>query len=400
MVIFLKKFILIFFLLILLVYATNITSIPNQIILFEGESLNIQTILGVALETKPIVETTKEIAGNNLKSEIAQVKLFNTIKIKEIEVSTIPKTTVIPLGDVVGLKLYSAGVLVIGLTEIEGKKPYENTKIEEGDIIVEINNKEIESADELLECVKQSNGESLEIKLIKNGEMYQTEIKPILNSKNEYKLGLWVKDGAVGLGTITFYEPSTKQFAALGHGISDKDTEQLITISEGEVLEAEISSIKQGENGIPGEIKGMLTENTFLGTVEKNSEFGVYGTIQNTTFLNINSKKQYEVALREEIKTGKAEILLNLSGEKRESYEIKIKKIYLNNNEDNKSMLIEVTDKELLEKTGGIIQGMSGTPIIQNGKFVGAITHVLVQNPKQGYAVFGDLMIKQMMAVE
>jgi len=396
MVIFLKKFILIFFLLIVLVYATNITSIPNQIILFEGESLNIQTILGVALETKPIVETTKEIAGNNFKSEIAQVKLFDTIKIKEIEVSTIPRTTVIPLGDVIGLKLYSAGVLVIGLTEIEGKRPYENTKIEEGDIIVEINNKEIESADELLECVKQSNGESLEIKLIKNGEMYQTEIKPILNSKNEYKLGLWVKDGAVGLGTITFYEPSTKQFAALGHGISDKDTEQLITISEGEVLEAEISSIKQGENGIPGEIKGMLAENTFLGTVEKNSEFGVYGTIQNTTFLNINSKKQYEVALREEIKTGKAEILLNLSGEKRESYEIKIKKIYLNNNEDNKSMLIEVTDKELLEKTGGIIQGMSGTPIIQNGKFVGAITHVLVQNPKQGYAVFGDLMIKQM----
>jgi len=239
------------------------------------------------------------------------------------------------------------------------------------------------------------SGENIEIKYIRDGQEYSTTIVPVKTDDENYKIGLWVRDGAVGIGTATFYEPESKQVATLGHGIVDSDTDQLITIESGEIVTSTITKIQKGEKGNPGEIRGILNEEDIIGNINQNTKFGIYGKLETTGNLAIDEDNSLEVALKEEIETGKATVLLSLNGTRKE-YEIEIKKIYRNNTEDNKSMLIEITDKELIEKTGGIIQGMSGAPIIQNGKFIGAITHVLINNPLEGYAVFGETMVKQM----
>lgn len=200
----------------------------------------------------------------------------------------------------------------------------------------------------------------------------------------------------LGVGTATFYELETKSFCALGHPITDIDTGEIVNIANGELISTNIVSIIKGKKGSPGQIKGLIDSEKKLGDIQKNTAFGLYGKITNFNNLNLNNNDEMEVALREEIKEGDAEIWCELEDGKREKYSIKIEKVYLSNSHDNKSMKIKVTDDRLIEKTGGIIQGMSGSPIIQNGKFVGAVTHVLVQNPIEGYAVFGDMLIKEL----
>lgn len=185
-----------------------------------------------------------------------------------------------------------------------------------------------------------------------------------------------------------------------GHAITDIDTGEIVNIANGELISTNIVSITKGKKGSPGQIKGLIDSTQKLGNIEKNTAFGLYGKMNNYNNLNLSSGDEMEVALREEIKEGDAEILCELEDGKKQKYSIKIEKIYLSNSHDNKSMLIKITDDNLIEKTGGIVQGMSGSPIIQNGKFVGAVTHVLVQNPLEGYAVFGDMLIKQLREVE
>jgi len=354
--IFLKIY-LIFFLLLVLAYITNITSIPNDIILFKGEEMNLGLTLGLSIKENKAVETVSSInMANKVEKKKATLSLFNVLDVKEIEITTINNTKVIPLGNSVGLKLYTSGVLVVGMTEIEGRKPYENSGIEEGDMIIQINNEEITCTSELIECVKSSKGENLNVKYIRDGQEYVAAIDPIKTKENEYKLGLWVRDGAAGIGTISYYEPSTKKFAALGHGIIDIDTEELINISSGELVTSKISSIVKGEEGVPGEIKGSIVNGETIGNVSDNSRFGIYGDVTDISKLSANSSNEIEVATRNEIKEGKAKILLDIENGVRKEYEIEITKIYRNNNSDNKSMLIKVIDEELLKLTGGIVQ--------------------------------------------
>ena len=251
-----RRIFLILILLIILAYVTNITSIPDSIILFQGESLELGTLFGIyinevkdnykAVQASSTIESSEKVEKKNIT-----ISLFNLIDVKNIEVNTIPKTTVIPLGNSVGLKLYTTGVLVVGKTEIEGQKPYENCGIEEGDMIVEINQEQITCTSELVATVNSSNGEKLNIKYLRDGETYVATMAPIKTKNNEYKLGLWVRDGAAGIGTISYYEPQTGNFAALGHGIIDIDTEELINISSGELVTSKISSIVKGEEGVP-----------------------------------------------------------------------------------------------------------------------------------------------------
>lgn len=382
-------------LLIILVYVTNITGIPKKIILFEGEKLNLGTILGIIETKEPVIRTSLNAEETNILSEEKiTLSLFNLIDVKDINVTTIEKTKVVPLGNTIGLKLYSSGVLVIGMAEIEGQKPYENSGIEEGDLIKYINNKQVTTTDELVKCINNSQGQIIEITYERDGQEYVTCIEPLKTEEREYKLGLWVRDGAAGIGTLTYYEPSTEKFAALGHGIVDVDTDKLLSIESGEAVTTNVIEIQKGEEGKPGQIKGTVINGQTIGKVYSNTDFGIYGNITNKNKLNIIEKNSLEVASREEIKEGSAKVILTLQDGIRKEYEIEITKIYRNNNTDNRSMLIKVTDENLLDLTGGIIQGMSGAPIIQNGKFIGAVTHVFVNNPTEGYAVFGDLMIK------
>lgn len=302
------------------------------------------------------------------------------------------------------MKLYTKGVLVVGMAQIdvgnnEKKKPYENSGIEQGDIILEVNNSQIKNTQDLIDEVNNSEGKPLTIKYSKNEQTLNTSITPI-KTNNEYKIGLWVRDATAGVGTLTFYEPSTNLFMSLGHGITDIDTEKIVDIATGELITANIVSINKGRKGIPGEIRGTIDTGNTIGKIYKNTNFGVYGLVTNKNYLNMNTNEEIEVASREEIKEGKAEIICQLDNNTKRKYNIEIERVYRNNNQDNKSMLIKITDQELLEKTGGIIQGMSGAPVLQNGKFIGAVTNVLVNDPTQGYAIFADMMIKQIRSVD
>ncbi len=392
---FLKKFLLILILYIILIYVTNITGIPERIILFEEESLSLGTIFGISEKKEQVITASSGDENSNIvKQETITLSLFNLLDIKNVNVTTIEETSVVPLGNTIGLKLYSSGVLVIGMTEIEGKKPYENSGIEEGDLITCVNNNQITTTQELVECVSNSQGEIIDITYIRDGKEYETCIEPVITADNEYKLGLWVRDGAAGIGTATYYEPLTGKFGALGHGITDYDTDKLISIESGEVVTTNIVDIEKGEEGKPGQIKGTVSNGEVIGEIYNNTEFGIYGELTNKNKLNIIEQNSLPVATRDEIEEGKAKVILTLEDGIRKEYNIEITKIYKNNNNDNRSMLIKVTDESLLNLTGGIIQGMSGAPIVQNGKFIGAITHVFVNNPTEGYGVFGDLMIK------
>ena len=400
----LRKIIVLIFLFILYIYVLVINYIPDKITIFEGEDISLKTFFGITIDSQneilSVSANTGEQTIHKIGSEKLTVNLFDKLFIKNIDVSVLPKTTVIPVGNIAGVKLYTSGVLVVGMSEIEGKdnktyKPYENSGIEEGDTIVKVNNNTISSTDELIKNVNMSNGEKIEIQYIHDEETKECSIMPVKTEDEEYKLGLWVRDSAAGVGTVTFYEPSTQKFGALGHGITDIDTGDLLNIASGEFVTANILNIKKGENGNPGKIQGTVEEQETIGKISKNTEFGIYGKIDNMSSLNIDKSKEMEVALRDEIELGKATILCSLDNQSVKEYEIEITKIYKENNYNNKSMEIRVTDEELIEKTGGIIQGMSGSPIIQNGKFVGAVTHVLVNSATEGYAIFGDLMLKQ-----
>lgn len=394
----LRRFLILFILLIIYIYVTNITFLPQKLVLLEGENINLFTLWGISLSNQ---ESTQ--AANNLGTPVNSenkslgVEFLGIPLSNKIEVNIVENKKVIPLGNSIGLKLYTSGVLVVGMTEIEGKKPYENTGIEMGDRIVEVNNKVITNTQELIETVNQAQGKEIMVEYIKADDQTQkqTAIMPIKTSENEYKLGLWVRDTTAGIGTATFYLPETGQFACLGHGIVDIDTGKLVTIAKGELVSTKIISIQKGQKGEPGELGGSIEGANHIGKIDNNTNFGIFGRIENSQYLNIN-QEAIDILPRTQVKEGEAQIICEIETGKKEYYQIEIKKIYPNNYQNNKSMLIEVKDERLIEKTGGIVCGMSGSPIIQNGKLVGAVTNVLVSDPTVGYGVFADMMLQNM----
>ena len=354
-------------LLIIYLYTLSIQSIPDNIVIFEGEKINLKTILGLKADLTEKDQVIETLSSNQTKTienpgkKVVKLSLFENIFLKNVNVDVLPKTQVIPIGNIAGIKLYTNGVLVVGMTEIEGidnkkYKPYENTGIQEGDRIISINNTNIEDTEDLVKRVNSSNGNVINIKYVHEQKTLECSIKPVETAQKEYKLGLWVRDSAAGVGTVTFYDPDSKSFGALGHGITDIDTEQLIDIASGEFVTTKILNIVKGESGNPGRIQGTVDNQKNIGVIYKNTKFGIYGKVDNASSLNIDMSKKMDLALRDEIKKGKATIMCSLENGKINEYEIEIEKIFKDNNYDNKSMLIKVTDKELLEKTGGIIQ--------------------------------------------
>ncbi len=322
------KVLLISILLILYIYISSIQSIPNNIVIFEGESIGLKTIFGlkayITTENDEIIDTVSYNGTNKISNsgkKTIKLNLFENIFLKDVSVDVLPKTTVIPVGNIAGIKLYTSGVLVVGMSEIEGidnkkYKPYENTGIVEGDRIVSINNNKIASTEELIKEVNLCKGNNIRIEYIHNNKAVQCSITPVQTSNKEYKLGLWVRDSAAGVGTVTFYEPSTGYFGALGHGITDIDTEQLIDISSGEFVTTKILNIVKGESGNPGKIQGTVDNQKNIGTIYKNTKYGIYGKVQNLNSLNISTSKEMELAFRNEIKTGKAKIMCSLDNRK------------------------------------------------------------------------------------
>lgn len=299
---------------------------------------------------------------------------------------------VIPGGEAFGLKLYCKGVMV---TKIEsflsnGKSlcPAVNSDIKINDIILKANNKSVKSNEELEFIVKKSKGKPIKLKIERNNEIIYKKVIPELNDKKEYHLGIWVKDSCAGIGTVSYYNPDNSTYGALGHGICDTDTGGLIPNGQGEILSADITSITKSKNNSIGTLNGYFTDKS-IGDIKSNSPIGLYGS----TNKFIKNKPRIKVADISEVKTGKATLLSTLSGTIPQKYDIEIIKICNTNKNSNRNFIILIKDKRLISKTGGIVQGMSGSPIIQNGKLAGALTHVFLEDCKKGYGILAENML-------
>lgn len=351
----LRKIITIFCLIIIYVYFCNIYNFPSKIIVKENSKLELK--LCPFINFRGITQTSTG-ENNDYKLELS----IAGIKIKELDVDIIEDIKLVPVGQVIGIKLYTDGVMIVGVSEIEDingniRKSVDKDEIKEGDRIVSINNIEINNIQDLKnEINKNINEIILQIEDL-NGNIKDVKVTPIQTSKNEYKIGLWVKDAATGVGTMTYYNKETGEFAALGHGIIDQDTEQILEIDSGEITNANIISINKAIPGTPGEIRGSIVNEETVGSISKNTKFGIFGILNSNDI--VQSSREIDVALRNEIKLGKAYILCSLDGDNVQEYEIEITEIYLNNDENNKSFEIKIVDEELKKQTGGIIRGLS-----------------------------------------
>ena len=307
------------------------------------------------------------------------------------------RKVVVPSGRAVGIKLFSDGVLVVGLAEIETQSglasPAKRCGLKTGDIIETLNGKEVDTVEEVQAAVRTAAGAAMKLQVLRNGKTVSLNAQAVQDKSGTYRLGAWLRDSMAGIGTVTFYDPESGMFAALGHGINDIDTAQLMPLDSGAIMYATVSEVKKGAAGAPGELRGAFRLQQDLGTLYANTNGGVFGILDEEGWKNVTGTP-VEVAHRREVKVGKATILSNLSGDKVEEYEAEIVRLYPAG-EGTRNLMIRVTDPELLGKSGGIVQGMSGSPILQNGRLVGAVTHVLVNDPTTGYGILAENMLEQ-----
>lgn len=316
---------------------------------------------------------------------------------QQVSTQSIDSKMLIPGGVPIGIYMEMDGVLVLATECIEcvDGNEYEPAKnlVKSGDYIVGMNGETINSKKELVRAVSKLESTEVILSLRREDEYIDVKMQSVQVGEQEYKLGIWVKDNVQGLGTLT-YVTTNSEYGALGHGIHDSDTEELLEISEGTVYETSIIGVQKGQKGEPGGLEGVIIYNRYniLGTVEENTENGIYGTIDNVDKL-LEDQEPMEICKKDDIKIGDATIRCTVDGEIGE-YDIKIKNVDYYTGNVNKGIIIEIVDEELLELTGGIVQGMSGSPILQNGKIVGAVTHVLVNDPTRGYGIFIEDMLK------
>lgn len=345
------------------------------------------------------IDLSQEVKLNTEKSNqyLMNVKLFGVIPFKQVSIQVISDQELIPVGEPIGLYVETDGLLVIGIGEFKGEDglTYSPAKyvLHSGDYIKEINGTLIDDKDLFMDMIKSCDGQSVNLTIERNGQQMQVNIQPMKNEENEYKLGIWIRDNAQGIGTLTYID-ADGTFGALGHGVSDVDTSTLMNLEDGTLYQTEIISVKKGQNGDPGELTGKIVydESRILGDIDYNGPEGIFGQLYEEA-QQMASQKPLPIGLKQEIKIDKGKILCSVSGEP-EYYDIEITGIHLDNDNINKGIELKVTDSRLLELTGGIVQGMSGSPIIQNGKLVGAVTHVLVNDPTKGYGIFIENMLE------
>lgn len=366
--------------------------LPNNYKITSTCSTNIKNYLNFDItenyKAKPVLKE------DNIDKFNANILFMNIIPIKKVNIQKIDDVYVVPGGNPFGVKLFTKGVIVVGISDIKTSdgifNPAKQAGLKKGDIILSVNQQDVNSNEELVKVVEESNGNNLYAEVIRNGMKYETNIKPIKSeTDNIYKLGIWVRDSSAGIGTVTFWDKKTKKFGGLGHGICDVDTGELLPLSHGDIIKVNINGISKGVRGNPGELKAYFIECEPIGTLIENTYSGVYGRFNK----DISTKEALPVAMKQQVKQGKAQILTTILGTTPEYYDIDIMHINYNEEQASKNMIIKVIDNKLLEQTGGIIQGMSGSPIIQDGKLVGAVTHVLVNDPTRGYGIFIENML-------
>jgi len=403
-------------------YLGSICVIPGEITLLKGEEdaygFNSPLMVDIILEKDGIVKIGPEdlnassnyfhlwnsitMRPQNNGSVSLKMKLFGLIPLKTMKVDVIEGKMLTACGNTVGVKLKMNGILVLAVSDVKGfdgirRAPAADTGIKSGDMLVKADGKKLLGIDDLISHIDRSMGNSIKLTYKRGNELAEVKVVPVKAAEDgKYHIGLWVRDSTAGIGTLTFFEPETGYFGALGHGITDIDTGMLMPVEEGEILESSILGIKKGKQGIPGELKGVFIEDrNKLGIIEINSECGIYGKLNTGSAARI-SGKLYPIGIRSQVQEGPAHILSNIGGNTVQAYEVEIKKVSRQNLNGTKGMVIKVTDEKLLEATGGIVQGMSGSPIIQNERIIGAVTHVLVNDPTKGYGIFIEGMLKNL----
>ncbi len=366
------------------------------------DSFSITNSTGVKLnDYLPI--TAKALVGDEYKERNynATLMLMNSIPVKGINLRLIEETKVVPCGTPFGIKLFTEGVAIVGISDVKTANgtfnPAKISGLKKGDVILTINEKPINTNKDMAQIIENCCGKELILNIRRNNNDFIAKLIPIKSDQdNLYKAGMWVRDSSAGIGTMTFYNPKTNVFAGLGHGICDVDTGELLPLSHGDVVSAKIDGIKLGQKGSPGELKGFFNNYQPIGNLVINTASGIYGNIYDMK----PTQDEVVIAMKQQVKTGKAHIITTLSQDTCEMFEININSVNYDESSPTKNMVIEITDRNLISKTGGIVQGMSGSPIIQNGRLVGAVTHVFVNYPKKGYGIFAENMLTNSLNVQ
>lgn len=363
--------------------------IPDHIVLDQSDTQNLGGAYGIRLLPDAGKSATADAAEYDVN-----VRLFNVIPVKSARVSVAQRKYVTVCGTPFGIRLYTDGVIVVKTDFVDTQNgrvnPAKQAGIKEGDVIKKMDGVAVGRNDEVASRLAASHGREIAIELSRNGEVFTVQFRAQYSAaEQKYRAGLWVRDSTAGVGTLTFYVKETGVFAGLGHAVCDVDTGEMMPLLDGDIVNARITGCYKGTGGAPGELCGAFSSEA-VGSLMRNGETGVYGRL----YMPDANAKTLPVAVKQEVTTGKAQILATVSGSKPQYYDVEIKRAYSSEKANQKNMVIAVTDPRLIEKTGGIVQGMSGSPIIQNGMFVGAVTHVFVNNPLQGYAIFAENMLE------
>lgn len=339
-------------------------------------------------------EKTQSVDYQGVSAQKTTLKLLGTIPVKDVGITDKPSGTVFVSGEAFGIKLYTDGVIVVGTKDVEldGKtvNPAKEAGICVGDVIISINGINVYSSDDVIDAINNNNGLDYRIKVKRDGRYKNFTLKPVYSNKEGcYKAGMWVRDSTAGIGTVTFYNKQSGMFAALGHQINDVDTNEIMPLLEGEAVGGTVTGVQSGNKNTAGSLCCRFEDYT-VGRLMENTSCGIYGS-----YTSVSDKtKEYTVAAAQEVKKGSAQIISTVDGNSPQTYDIEIVKVNYKG-DGEKDIVFKVKDDKLIEKTGGIVQGMSGSPIIQNNKLVGAVTHVIVDNPKKGYGIFAQTMYEK-----
>ncbi len=367
--------------------------LPESVVFYDGKN---ETDIYAVFHVKESKDSVVTVSATNNECCSADVSILGVIPAGRINAEKTERKYVNVGGDIIGIRLYTDGLLVVGVDDVvtaDGNiNPGELCGIKTGDIILEINDEIVCSVSDFSSKIISSDGNSVSITVLRNNEKLYYSLTPVYSEAEEkYRCGLWLRDSTAGIGTLTFADPQTGMFASLGHAICDSETQAVLPVGEGDILTAAISGVTPGEKGSTGQIKGNFSDK-ILGKLADNNEFGVYGSYTDNDILYGDL---LPVASQTEIKVGDAEIICNIDGQGTANYDIEIEKITYSSTKASRSMVIKVTDGDLLSISGGIVQGMSGSPIIQNGMLVGAVTHVFLNDPTRGYAIFAETMVSE-----
>lgn len=374
-------------------------STPAQFYVVEGTALELSGAMAVTnqkSENGGLVRASALRAGSTYH---ATLKLFGLFPVKDVAVKVVDQPLLVPCGIPFGIKMYTDGVLVVSMSDVDTSagsfNPAKSAGMKIGDVILTINGEAVTTTEQVGKMVEESGGQTMTFQIRRDNIVFDIRFTPAKSvNENRWKAGLWVRDSSAGIGTLTFYDPANDAFGGLGHAVCDVDTGEILPISSGEIVPARIYSVIKGVSGTPGELRGGF-ESGSLGRLMTNGETGIYGALSKRP---VNSQA-IPVCMKQQVHTGDAQVLTTINGTEPKLYDIRIDQVRYNDSSPTRNMVIVITDKELLEETGGIVQGMSGSPIIQDGMLVGAVTHVFVNDPTKGFAIFAENMLKTCNAV-